>query len=377
MPAGDSALARIVRSRPAWKFSTCALLGWGFVVWFGLAGCDQQADIVVERVPKDDEIAAPPVADAQSATEQRMLAAMVLGDEDAIFFKVMGPPEALEKQRESFISLVSSYKPGDPPTWTVPAGWTETPGQGERLATIEVPAEPPLELSVTSLPLRMDDQEAYRLANVNRWRGQLGLSPIDRAALHASSESGAETFEIPLEGDAVATVVDMSGKGGGGMGGPFASMIPRGNEESSGGTSSATTGETSTGPTFETPEGWTEAPGNAFSQVSLAVDDARITVSGLSASANDLLANVNRWRRQVGLDPLAESDLKEQVGTITLGDGQEGRYVVLAGSEGQSMLGVIATRGETMWFVKMMGGEATISREKPRFEEFVKSLRFK
>lgn len=130
------------------------------------------------------------------------------------------------------------------------------------------------------------------------------------------------------------------------------------------------------GLTYTTPEGWQPAAGNAFSRTALSVGDATITVTDLAAGANSIVDNFNRWRGQVQLEPLDEAALKEQLTTITLGDGEPGDYAVLAGSAGQSMLGVIATRGDTMWFVKMMGSDETIAREKPRFEEFVQSLQF-
>ena len=349
-------------------------LGLALILVVGLSGCDQSAEIVVERVPKDDlGPATPPEVSEPASTPQRMLAAMILGKDEAIFFKVTGPPDLLETQRGAFLELVSSFKPGDPPQWTAPEGWTESAGPAPRLATIIVPTEPPQELSVTSLSLPESNQDAYRLANINRWRGQLGLGPIEKSDLNADAESDAETFTIPLAGETVATVVDITGESSGGMmRPPFASMAAP-----SGGGGSEETGETGNELTFETPQGWTETPGNAFSQAAFAVDDAKVTVSGLSASANNLLANVNRWRRQVDLEPIEETELKEQVQTITLGDGEEGNYIVLAGSQGTSMLGVIAVRDGTMWFVKMMGGEETIAREKPRFEQFVKSLQFK
>ena len=63
--------------------------------------------------------------------------------------------------------------------WSVPAGWTELPGSGSRAATLRPPGEGPVEVSILVLP----GAAGGELANVNRWREQLGLAPLDAAAL--------------------------------------------------------------------------------------------------------------------------------------------------------------------------------------------------
>ncbi len=376
MPRGES---DVVREFP----SLTVRWGWSSPFWGGvllvlslLMGCEPTADVVVARVPKD---ATPPPAPEQPvARTERMLASVMLNGDEAVFFKVTGPPETVAEIREPFLEFVASFRKGDPPTGTVPEGWEEEEGSGEQLATVTVPSEPSMELTVTSLPFRGGSEEAYRLANVNRWRGQLGLEPIEEEALHADAGEGVETFRIPMKGAEVATVVDITGQSTGGMGGPFQSMTGAGG--GMGAEAPAMSAGTGTandpGLTYTTPEGWQPAAGNAFSRTALSVGDATITVTDLAAGANSIVDNFNRWRGQVQLEPLDEAALKEQLTTITLGDGEPGDYAVLAGSAGQSMLGVIATRGDTMWFVKMMGSDETIAREKPRFEEFVQSLQF-
>ncbi len=66
--------------------------------------------------------------------------------------------------------------------WTLPKGWTETRQGGMRYATIK-PSQPGrLEVTVVVLP----GPAGGELANVNRWRGQIGLPPVDEAALAAA-----------------------------------------------------------------------------------------------------------------------------------------------------------------------------------------------
>jgi hypothetical protein len=63
--------------------------------------------------------------------------------------------------------------------WSLPKGWNNLPGGGMRFATIKTPYEGKLEATVVVLP----GAAGGELANVNRWRGQIALPPMDEAAL--------------------------------------------------------------------------------------------------------------------------------------------------------------------------------------------------
>ncbi len=64
--------------------------------------------------------------------------------------------------------------------WTLPASWTESRGASAmRYATLKAPVDGRLDVSVIVLP----GPAGGELANVNRWRGQIGLSNIDEEAL--------------------------------------------------------------------------------------------------------------------------------------------------------------------------------------------------
>lgn len=75
--------------------------------------------------------------------------------------------------------------------WVVPAGWSRVPGERPmRLATYEAPSESgPIEVAITRFPGNVGGE----LANINRWRGQMGLAAIDESEL----ESAIERFEAP------------------------------------------------------------------------------------------------------------------------------------------------------------------------------------
>ena len=65
--------------------------------------------------------------------------------------------------------------------WDAPTGWQRRPGEGMRYATFVIPGG--AEMSVVVLP----GQAGGAGANVNRWRGQIGLPALDDNALFKQS----------------------------------------------------------------------------------------------------------------------------------------------------------------------------------------------
>jgi hypothetical protein len=63
--------------------------------------------------------------------------------------------------------------------WTLPAGWKESGGGQMRFATLVPPVEGKVDVSVIRLP----GPAGGELANVNRWRNQIGLPPIGESDL--------------------------------------------------------------------------------------------------------------------------------------------------------------------------------------------------
>jgi hypothetical protein len=61
--------------------------------------------------------------------------------------------------------------------WDLPKGWTESRPGGMRFATLKPTAPGKVDVSVIMLP----GTAGGELGNVNRWRGQIGLPPVDEA----------------------------------------------------------------------------------------------------------------------------------------------------------------------------------------------------
>lgn len=69
--------------------------------------------------------------------------------------------------------------------WTLPKGWTESLAGGMRYATLKPPVDGRIDVSVVVLP----GPAGGELANLNRWRGQIGLPPVDQSALASARRS--------------------------------------------------------------------------------------------------------------------------------------------------------------------------------------------
>lgn len=82
--------------------------------------------------------------------------------------------------------MIDAPPPARGVSWTAPAGWKEEPGNGIRLATFTPPQDSgKSEATVVALP----GDAGGELANVNRWRGQIGLTPLDAGRLAESRRS--------------------------------------------------------------------------------------------------------------------------------------------------------------------------------------------
>lgn len=77
--------------------------------------------------------------------------------------------------------------------WTLPAGWKEERGGQMRLVTFRPPVQGKIDASVVVLP----GLAGGELANVNRWRNQIGLPPVEEPAL-ARARTVVKTKAGPL-----------------------------------------------------------------------------------------------------------------------------------------------------------------------------------
>lgn len=159
----------------------------------------------------------------------RIVTAMVHRPDASWFYKLAGDAELVEAQKPAFIAFLKSIKISEapaneavptrasdktasasPPTqtgsaspsqWKTPAGWKAVPPGQMQNAKFSVPEKngAKADVTVSIFP----NSTGSTLMNVNRWRGQISLPPIDEAELAKLSK--------PLdEKNPTAVLVDMT-----------------------------------------------------------------------------------------------------------------------------------------------------------------------
>jgi hypothetical protein len=317
---------------------------------------------------------------AKPALEDRMLAAIVPHEKRAWFFKLSGEEVAIGTHNKAFVEMVRSLKfdPSGKPSWTAPEDWRRKEDSGPQglfsaHTTLEVDGEGgPYELTVTNLTLPPGNLTGYVLANVNRWRKQLGLRSISEDQLPNKST------QFDLDG-AQVTIVNLLGNLPDDPAGPMSQPPPRAAVRPS---PPPAAGESIK---FDTPLGWSQgqllvARGGITirRQAAFAVKrdgkSVEITATRMPGNPASLLINVNRWRGQVKLDRVTEAKLAADGKKIDI-DGATGTYVELIGAE-ESILGVVAFRNGMAWYIKLQGDRDLALQERTHFDEFLKSIRF-
>ena len=115
-------------------------------------------------------------------------------------------------------------------------------------------------------------------------------------------------------------------------------------------------------------------------RIGTGADSAEVIVSRIrQGQAGSLVSNFNRWRGQVGLDPIAtESDGNMQYGTVA---GQPGMFVtytgaVADGAAPKQVSVAMTIVGGDDWFIKMLGPQSTVTAQQDAFKQFVNTLKF-
>lgn len=339
-------------------------------------GCRRAERIQRYEAPKDDASmlaikppspADDPAAQHPSTAGDRMLAAIVATEARVWFFKMVGASDSLGQQIDSFRQFIQSLafvNAEADPQWELPSGWTAEPGSGMRFATLKAGAD---QVSVIGLPAPQNVE-----ANINRWRGQLQLPPLNEDEVPE---------RLPI-GDYEAVLVDLVGKSDSSKtmsGAPFAGGTSQQENSSS---SSRAPPATDPGFTYDVPDGWQPGQAGGMRKAAFLVqrDDmsADMTVITLPGDVGGVLNNVNRWRGQVGLEAINQDQLSDSLQVIKI-DGLEAQMVDLVGqaeSDPKSMLAVMVMRDGVTWFFKLLGPAKLVADEKVDFVAFVESVRF-
>jgi hypothetical protein len=138
-------------------------------------------------------------------------------------------------------------------------------------------------------------------------------------------------------------------------------------------------------PAWSVPADWQEAPLSQFLLAKFAIHgpdhaQADVNVSQMAGEGGGLAANVNRWRHQLGLDPVDGTDLDKLVTNVSTG-GTPASMVDFTGTDAKTgkkarLVGVILPLAGQTWFYKLMGDETIVAQQKDAFIKFIQSARY-
>ena len=306
-----------------------------------------------------------------------------------------------------------------------PGDWQEAPPGEMRAASFRVAGKDNKQADVSVVPL--PGLAGSDLDNVNRWRGQVGQPAVSEAELAKLAQpvevagQSASLYEQaganPGSGDKTRILAAIARRDGVAwffkMTGeddlvvqqkpafieflksvtfpaataqaqlpPSHPPIDAGNMTAQAGPAAAST---EAKPNWEVPSGWKEVSGGQFlvSKFILPGGGDAPTAVNVSKSPGDgggLLANVNRWRSQLGLGPVAEADLASQVQSLDLPSGK-GTLADIAGQDARTgkqarLLAVVVPRPSETWFYKLMGDAQVVQHEKDAFMKFVQGVQY-
>ena len=298
-------------------------------------------------------------------------------------------------------------------TWTAPTQWRAKQASSMRKGSYEVgdAGGPVADLAITAFPGDVGGD----LANVNRWRGQLNLPPITAAELPG--------VVIPLTANGLRMlVVDLTGGTADNAQRMLGAILPREGytwffkltgpaavvakekdayldflrsvQAVAPGAAPTpapapampmadTAVPTATGPGLKwtAPAGWESKPATAMRKATYVVPGnggatAEMAVTAFPGDVGGELANVNRWRGQLQLPPIAESELAGAVTHLPV-NGLTVTVVELTGGPADlpvQLLGAMVPSGRSTWFFKLTGPAAVVAKEKPAFLALVQTL---
>jgi len=166
------------------------------------------------------------LAGAATGTEgqQRIITVMQHSPETSWFYKISGDEALVTKEKSNFLAFIKSVRFSRPiaevtasdrstgsaksssgSSWKIPADWQEVAPGAMQVAKFQVPPQKDATAEVTVSVFPSDT--GGNLANINRWRGQLKLGPVDEASLSKLVQpldpeiSGAILVDMENQGD--------------------------------------------------------------------------------------------------------------------------------------------------------------------------------
>ena len=138
-------------------------------------------------------------------------------------------------------------------------------------------------------------------------------------------------------------------------------------------------------PKWDVPADWQTGPVSSVRRGSWTVKNADgqsvdIAVTAFPGDVGGLLANINRWRGQIGMLPVAPDEVASITSNLDI-NGQQATVVDFSNASPnmtnpQRVIVVILTHGGNTWFFKMVGSPPLVEAQKDALSQFVKSVKF-
>jgi hypothetical protein len=129
---------------------------------------------------------------------------------------------------------------------------------------------------------------------------------------------------------------------------------------------------------WSAPEHWKAKPTGAMRKGSYAITDERnneadMSITAFPGNVGGELANVNRWRGQIELEPITEA---EMAAALTRFEKNGLKFAVVeAVGPSQRTLGAMVPFNGATWFFKLQGPLNLVAKEKDAFMKFLESVK--
>jgi hypothetical protein len=321
-------------------------------------------------------------------------------EEIQVYTAPKDPPRAVRAVDSHAVDSPSRAPRAKPQvTWTLPQGWKESAASQMSVASFAIQDTGGLEAQVTITPLGRLAGHDTQL--VNMWREAVGLEPLD-------AEEAAKQFESVEVGGESGRLFQIEGrpKDGSGPARIVTAMVHRADatwfyklagdaalvvaqkpafleflksiriKEAPAPSAAETSPDGGSRPNWTVPGQWKEMPPGQMQLAKFAVPQrgsakAEVSVSVFPNDTGGTLANVNRWRNQIGLPEVKEGELSAVVSALD--PAAPGAMLTDMKSGARQLLGAIVPRDGRYWFYKLMGDAEAVTPEKESFIAFATS----
>jgi hypothetical protein len=135
-------------------------------------------------------------------------------------------------------------------------------------------------------------------------------------------------------------------------------------------------------PSWDVPPGWKELPATSMVLARFGADSndgkVEVSVSAFPGDVGGLVANVNRWRGQIGLARVEDAEAQKLATPLDVPPGRAMLVDMSGQKDGKAvrLIGAMMPHGAQTWFFKLLGDEAAAAREKAAFLKFLQTVRF-